>query len=204
MLGKACSDPLTSNVNKRPVDTLVRRARVAQTGACIETNRVVGCGSHVLEIDALFCWRISLWAGQTPRQSLRGDGDRSTAIRPSVLTSHFWPSAVSEHSASAMGAMSFQALLAPASMQSVVSTSWIRVLPFCSHHCWSGLLVSVCTTRVLPALTGVLGTTTNLVLTLDVMYTLRYPAGGVAWAKPVAAKARTRSGVANMVLDQGE
>jgi len=47
-------EALSRNVNKRPVDTLVGRPSVAQTGAGVEPDRVAGRGAHVLEIDALF------------------------------------------------------------------------------------------------------------------------------------------------------
>lgn len=80
--------------------------------------------------------------------------------------------------------------LGPASMHRVVSANWILVTPSLRYQCCSGLSfrvwlrlkVSVCpfsprgwrltyTTSVVPALTGVLPTTTNLTFTLDVMMT---------------------------------
>jgi hypothetical protein len=74
----------------------------------------------------------------------RVPGDASSAILPSAIATHFCATSVSEHSLRYMFAISFHALLGPASIQSVVSASWILVWLLLMYHCCSGLEVVDC------------------------------------------------------------
>jgi hypothetical protein len=47
------------SVNKRPIYTLISRSGVSKTSTIVQSHRVILCRSQILEIDALFCFRIS-------------------------------------------------------------------------------------------------------------------------------------------------